>query len=47
MLKIKWTDRIAYDEVFQRAKEERLHLKIKKKIDAIHGYGVKLCITSL
>jgi hypothetical protein len=32
MLKIKWTDRIMNDEVFQRAKEERLLLKIKKKI---------------
>jgi len=28
-LKIKWTDRITNDEVFQRAKEERLLLKIK------------------
>ena len=28
MLKIKWTDRIMNDEVFQRAKEERLLLKI-------------------
>jgi len=28
MLKIKWTDRITNDEVFQRAKEERLLLKI-------------------
>ena len=27
MLKIKWTDRIKNDEVFQRAKEERLHSK--------------------
>jgi len=27
MLKIKWTDRITNDEVFQRAKEERLLLK--------------------
>jgi hypothetical protein len=27
MLKIKWTDRIMNDEVFQRAKEERLLLK--------------------
>jgi hypothetical protein len=27
----KWTDRITNDEVFQRAKEERLLLKIKKK----------------
>jgi len=31
MLKIKWTDRIMNDEVFQREKEERLLLKIKKK----------------
>jgi hypothetical protein len=30
MLKIKWTDRITNDEVFQRAKEERLLLKILK-----------------
>ena len=30
MLKIKWTDRITSDEVFQRAKEERLLLKILK-----------------
>jgi hypothetical protein len=36
MLKIKRTDRIANDEVFPRAKEERLLLKILK-IDAIHG----------
>ena len=28
MLKIKWTDRITNDEVFQRAKEERLLLKM-------------------
>jgi len=28
MLKIKWRDRIMNDEVFQRVKEERLHLKI-------------------
>jgi len=28
---MKWTDRISNDEVFQRAKEERLLLKIKKK----------------
>jgi len=28
MLKIKWTDRIKNDEVLQRAKEERLLLKI-------------------
>jgi signal recognition particle GTPase len=31
MLKIKWTDRITNDEVFHRAKEERLLLKIIKK----------------
>jgi hypothetical protein len=31
MLKIKWTDRITNDEVFQMAKEEKLLLKIKKK----------------
>jgi hypothetical protein len=30
MLKMKWTDRITNDEVFQRAKEERLSLKILK-----------------
>jgi len=30
MLKIKWIDRITNDEVFQRAKEERLLLKILK-----------------
>jgi len=30
MLKIKWTDRITNDEVFRRAKEERLILKILK-----------------
>ena len=28
MIKIKWTDRITSDEVFQKAKEERLFLKI-------------------
>jgi hypothetical protein len=32
MLKIKWTDRITNDEVFQRAKEERLILEILKTI---------------
>jgi len=31
MLKMKWTDKITNDEGFQRAKEERLLLKIKKK----------------
>jgi len=30
-VKIKWTERIRNDEVYQRAKEERLLLKIKKK----------------
>ena len=30
MLKIKWTDRITIDGVFQREKEERLLLKILK-----------------
>ena len=30
MLKIKWTDKITNNEVFQRAKEERLLLKILK-----------------
>jgi len=30
MLKIKWTDRITNGEVYQRAKKERLLLKIKK-----------------
>ena len=37
MLKIKWTDRVKNGEVFRSAKEERLFLKIKKKIDATHG----------
>jgi len=35
MLKIKWTERITNDEVYQRAKEERLLLKFKT-IDATH-----------
>jgi len=35
MLKIKWTDRITNDEAFQRTKEERLLLKLKK-IDTTH-----------
>ena len=30
MLKIKWADRITNDNVFQRAKEERLLLRILK-----------------
>jgi hypothetical protein len=37
MLKIKWTDRLTNDEVLQKAKKERLPLKIKKRIDSIHG----------
>jgi hypothetical protein len=37
MLKIKWTDRITNDEVFQRTKEGSLLLKIFKKIDATNG----------
>ena len=32
MLKIKWTDRITNDEIFQRAKKERLLLKISENI---------------
>jgi len=35
MLKIKWTDRVTNGEVFQRAKEGRLLLKILK-IDVTH-----------
>ena len=35
VLKLKWTDRVRNDEVFQRAKEERLLLKILR-IDATH-----------
>jgi expansin (peptidoglycan-binding protein) len=31
MSKIKWTDRITNDEVFQRAEQEKLILKINKK----------------
>ena len=38
MIKVKRTDRMTNDEVFQRAKEERLIVKIKKKkIDATHA----------
>ena len=37
VLKIKWTYRITNDEVYQRAKEEKLLLKFKKNIDATHG----------
>ena len=29
-VKIKWTDRITKDELFQKVKEERLHLKIRR-----------------
>jgi hypothetical protein len=47
MLKIKWTDRITNNKVFQREKEEILLLKIKKKIDATRGDGIQLGITSL
>jgi hypothetical protein len=36
MLKIKWTDRITNEEVFQRVKEERILLKFST-IDVIHG----------
>jgi hypothetical protein len=32
MLKIKWTDRIKNDEIFQTAKKERLLLKILKNV---------------
>jgi hypothetical protein len=37
MLKIKWTNRIRNDEVYQRAKEKNITFKIKKKIDATYG----------
>jgi len=37
MLKVKWSDRITNDKAFQKVKEERLLLKIKKKIDSTHG----------
>jgi hypothetical protein len=37
MLKIKWTGRITSDEVFQRAKNERLLLKIFLKIYTTRG----------
>jgi len=44
MLKIKWTDRIRTDEVFQRAKEERLLLKITTRkqtplMDRAHNWA--------
>jgi len=38
MLKIKWTDRIRNDEVFQRAKEEILLLKLKKRKKNRHSW---------
>ena len=38
MLKIKWTDRIMKDEVFQRAKEKRLLLKILQNIPVRHSW---------
>jgi hypothetical protein len=37
MLKVKLTHRITNNEVFQRAEEERLLLKIKKKTDITDG----------
>jgi len=46
MLQIKRTDRITNGELFQRANEERLLLKILK-IDATRGHGIQLCIASL
>ena len=36
MLKVRWTDRMKNDEVFQRAKEERILLKILK--DGRHSW---------
>jgi hypothetical protein len=36
MLKIKWTDRITNEEVFQRAKAERLLLKIGCNLSVGH-----------
>jgi len=41
MLKIKWTDRIKKDEVFQRAKEERIFLKIfKNRRNSLIGHTI-------
>jgi len=37
MLQIKWTDRVMNGEVFQRAKEERLLLKILKLMDRAYN----------
>jgi len=42
MLKIKWTDRITNDDVFQRAKEERLLLEIlKNRLHSWIGYTIR------
>ena len=42
MLKIKWTDKIKNDEVFQRTEQERLHLNIKKnRCQSWIGYKVR------
>jgi len=42
MLKIKWTDRITNDEVFQRAIEEKLLLKIlKTRCQSWIGYIIR------
>jgi len=47
MLQIKWTDSITNDEVFQKAKEERLLLKIKKKqtplMDGAYSWAQRVC----
>ena len=41
-LKIKWTDRITNDEVFQRVKDERLLLKIlKNRHHSWIGYTIR------
>ena len=47
MLKRKWADRITKGEVLQRPKKGRLLLKILKKIECTHGYGMHLGTTSL
>jgi hypothetical protein len=42
MLKTKWTGRITKDEVFKRAKEERLLLKIlKNKRQSYVGHTIR------
>jgi hypothetical protein len=46
MLQIIWTDRITNGEIFQRAKEERVLLKILK-IEVTHRQGIQLGIASL